>query len=865
MAEPTLMMKQYLEIKEQYSDAILFFRLGDFYEMFYDDAKVASEILNIALTGKNCGQEERAPMCGVPYHSVEPYIAKLIAAGLKVAICEQTEAPQKGKKLVDREVVRLITPGTILDGDFLASKTTNYMCCIFKDTGGAGITFCEVSTGDIMTTSFIYGNETLNIIDELARFAPVEIIINIDGYEDAELKKYIDEKTEARLELCNDAYFLPENAEALISSHFKDMNDELNQYSACATGALLSYILQTQQMDPQHIRNLEVYESAQYMGLDQSARRNLEIVESMRDKRKTHSLFWVLDDTKTAMGSRILKNWLLRPLLNCAKINHRLNAVASFKGDNIARDNVREVLCYISDLERAISRIVMGSANPRDLVKMRESIKWLPRLKKELEFFDAPLIKEISDFDELYDIYDILVRGIVEDPPLAMRDGKIIQKGYNEELDRLRVIRDKGTGAMAEVENAERERTGIKNLKVKYNKVFGYYIEISNMYKDRVPDDYIRKQTITTGERYITQRLKEIEDEVLGAAEKIAALEYKLFGEIRDILASQVDRIQRTARCVATVDALCALAEVAYKNNYTYPVVDMSDSIEISGGRHPVVEKVLRGSLFVPNDTSINTSDRRLTILTGPNMAGKSTYMRQAALIIIMAQIGSFVPCDSCKIGVVDKVFTRVGASDDLAAGQSTFMVEMSEVAGILKNATGKSLLILDEIGRGTSTYDGLSIAWAVLEYCAQKIKAKTLFATHYHELTALEGKMDGVVNNSIAVKKRNDDIIFLRKIVQGGADESYGIEVAKLAGVPDKITKRAKEILEGIESEGTQIRVISNGRRIQKDASAQIGFDAFAGNEIVEELKKIDPNVLTPIEALGKLFELSKKAKEGV
>ena len=864
MADPTPMMKQSFEVKEKYQDAILFFRLGDFYEMFYDDAKVASAVLNIALTKKNCGKEEPAPMCGVPFHAADAYIAKMVAAGYKVAICEQAEDPALAKGIVKREVVRVVTPGTILNDELLSQRVINYMCCVFKSGSGAGIAFCEASTGEMMTTSFTEDAEN-RIIDEIARFAPVEIIENIETHENKNIKSFIENGTSAMPILYNDAYFDSEYTSKVVREQFGENAERLDELMTSACGAILSYIAATQQTQPMHIKNIEVYTSAQYMSLDKSARRNLELTESMRDKGKRGSLFWVLDDTKTPMGSRTMKNWVLRPLLNCASINGRLAAVSELYDDMQKREEIRGLLCYISDIERVIGRIVMGTANAKDLGRLRDSLPYLPKIKEVLKGFGCSLLKEqYENLDALEDIYDLLSRAIVDEPPFTLRDGGIIREGFSEERDALADARDGGSKILSEVENEEREVTGIKNLKVKYNKVFGYYIEISNGNLDKVPDYYIRKQTVVNGERFITPKLKEIEGIVLGASEKIIALEYKLFSEIRDKVAREVARVQKTARAIGMLDALASLASVAQKNGYNCPVVDMSDIIDIKSGRHPVVEKMLKDTLFVPNDTYMDIGGSRMSIVTGPNMAGKSTYMRQTALIVIMAQIGSFVPAESCRVGVVDKVFTRVGASDDLSAGQSTFMVEMSEVAEILREATKKSLLILDEIGRGTSTYDGLSIAWAVLEHCALKIGAKTLFATHYHELTQLEEKIEGIKNLSIAVKKRDDDIIFLRKIIKGAADESYGIEVAKLAGVPAPVINRAKKILASIESENAEISVVSKGRpRKQEENTAQIGFGSMIANELADELKSIDPNILSPYEALSKLFELKKKAEE--
>jgi len=865
MAGLTPMMKQYFEIKEQNQDAILFFRLGDFYEMFYDDAKIASSVLNIALTGKSCGLEERAPMCGVPFHAADSYIAKLIMAGYKVAICEQDEDPATAKGLVKRRVVRTVTPGTILDDAHLETKTANYLGSIYVDGDRCAVAFCEVSTGEMMTTCFSGDDTDSKILDEIARFCPSEVIININGWENKTVKEFIEHKTGAMLTLYNDVYFEITYTGEMLRTHFGEENiKNIDEESICACGAILSYVEKTQQIDPKHIKVPEVYSAAQYMLIDNAAIRNLELVESLSERDKKGTLLWVLDKTKTPMGQRTLKNWIVRPLLSPAEIALRHGAVEMLAKNMPERENLREILSYISDMERVMSRIVMGSANAKDLLRLRQSLEVLPSLKAQLSFFESPLIQRcVENIDEMPHIYDVLKRAIVDEPPHTVREGGMIQDGFNEELDRLKEAKEGGSGFLAEVENEEREVTGIKNLKVKFNRVFGYYIEISKVNLDKVPDYYIRKQTVVNGERFITPRLKEIEGIVLGASEKMIALEYKIFQDIRQMVAAELVAVQKTAGAIGVCDTLASLADVAARENYVCPTVDLSDDIDIKDGRHPVVEKVLKNSLFVPNDTYFG-KDGKMAIITGPNMAGKSTYMRQSALIVIMAQMGSFVPAKSARVGIVDKVFTRVGASDDLFSGKSTFMVEMSEVAEIIKNATPKSLLILDEIGRGTSTYDGLSIAWAVLEHCVRKIGAKTLFATHYHELTQLEGKIDGVINLSIACKKRDDDIIFLRKIVKGGADESYGIEVAKLAGVPKEITDRAKKILNSIESENGEIQIVSKGGRKKEEApTMQMGFSGMVESEIIDIIKNTDINVLSPIEAMNVLYELSKKAKE--
>jgi len=859
----TPMMKQYLEIKEENKDSILFFRLGDFYEMFYEDAKIASSVLNIQLTGKACGEEEKAPMCGVPFHAADSYIARLILAGYKVAICEQDEDPALAKGIVKRRVVRVVTPGTILDDDHLATKTTNYLGSLYVDDSGCAIAFCEVSTGEMMTTALPAG-ESGKIFDEIARFAPVEIIVNLKAWENRDIKNFIENKTGAMLTLYNDIYFQPSYTGEIMSTYFgADKAEKLPMECVCASGAIFSYVEKTQQIDPKHIKYPEVYSAAQYMLIDNTAIKNLEIAQSLSEGSKRGSLFWVLDKTKTPMGQRTLKNWLLRPLLSPSDIAQRHDAVGSLCKNMQARDEMRETLSYILDIERVVSRIVMGSANARDLLRLSQSLEVMPSLRKQLVELGNPFFKNCADdIDPMEQLQSLLKRAIVDEPPLTVREGGMIRDGFSEELDALRDAQKGGQGLLSEVENEEREQTGIKNIKVKFNRVFGYYIEISNSNLDKVPDYYIRKQTVVNGERFITPRLKEIEGMVLGAGEKIVALEFKLFTELKAKVAEEVVALQKIASAIGRADAICSLSEVAARENYVCPTVDLSDEIDIKDGRHPVVEKVLKNSLFVPNDTYLGHGSR-MAIITGPNMAGKSTYMRQTALIAIMAQMGSFVPAKSCRIGIVDKVFTRVGASDDLMSGKSTFMVEMSEVAQIIKNATSKSLLILDEIGRGTSTYDGLSIAWAVLEHCVKKINAKTLFATHYHELTQLEGKLDNVVNLSIAVKKREDDILFLRKIIKGGADESYGIEVACLAGVPKEITDRAKKILKSIESENGEITVTSSGGRKKAEPEGQMAFSGMIGQELIDIIKNTDVNILSPIEAMNVLYDLSKRAKE--
>ncbi len=860
MSKLTPMMTQYLKIKEEYQDSILFFRLGDFYEMFFDDAKLASRELEISLTGRNCGQEERAPMCGIPYHAAEGYISKLVSKGYKVAICEQGEIDESRKGIVERTVTRVITPGTVLNEDLLNERKTNYMCAVYKKGEQRGITLCELSTGHMMATSFEDDKNLLKLVEEMYRFKPVEAVVNLEAYENETLKKYALEHN-VNLELLNDTFFEEDFTRKEVYSKFAQKSADLNSLMSTATGALLYYLKQTQHMSPDHIIDIDVYESSQFMEIDSSAHKNLEITENTRDRKKKGSLLWVLDDTKTTMGSRTIKSWLIRPLLNCLKINERQNAVEDFINNMPMREDLREAMINILDVERITGRIIMGTANARDLVRLKVSLSYLPEVKEILKNSTSELLqKQNNEIEDLSEITELIERGIVDEPPLILRDGGIIKEGFCEELDELKRIRDGGHSIIVELETAEKEKTGIKNLRIAFNKVFGYYIEVSKGNIDKVPEHYVRKQTTVNTERYITDDLKKVEDSVLGASEKSIALEYKLFQEIRQKIASQVDKIQKTARAIGVIDALASLACVAAKNNFVRPEVDLSDKLFIKEGRHPVVEQVTH-DLFVPNDTILDCDLNRLAIITGPNMAGKSTYMRQIALIAIMAQMGSFVPAKSCRVGIVDKLYTRIGASDDLNAGQSTFMVEMSEVAEIISGATQRSLLILDEIGRGTSTFDGLSIAWAVLEYCASKLKAKTLFATHYHELTDIEDKIEGVLNYRVAVKKRGDDIIFIRKIVRGGADESYGIEVAKLAGVPGEIINRAKKILAGLESGEGEIKI--RGTQKRQHSEDQLGFDSIREKEIINQLKLIDVNTLSPIEALSELYKLSQLAKE--
>ena len=863
MAEITPMMQQYLEIKEQNKDAILFFRLGDFYEMFNEDAKLASRELDLTLTTRDRGkpEEERVPMCGVPYHSCDGYIARLIAKGYKVAICEQTEDPAKAKGLVKRDIIRVITPGTV-DSSMLEGSRSNYICGLYMDEERAGVCFCDITTGKTHATAFSGGDLNESVANELGRFHPVEAVVNDGAYGREALVSLLREKFGCRVENYGERRFNLADAQRRAEGQFgKEAAAALpqgNPTALMALGGLLDYLYETQKTDLSHINSLEYYEQGRFLELDLTARRNLELTETLRNKEKRGSLLWVLDKTKTAMGGRLLRSWLERPLLDLAAIDRRLSAVEALVGDTVGREELILSLSGISDMERLIGRVVYGSAGGRDMASLRASLENLPQVKAKLAPFAAGRLGELAaSLDELQDVYQLLCQAIVDDPPFSVREGGFIRDGYDGEVDRLRGILSGGKGVIAEVEAREREKTGIKSLKVGYNKVFGYYIEVSRSYYDQVPADYIRKQTLANCERFITQELKDLEHTVLTASDRVIALEYDLFTALREKVGAHMARIQATAAAVAELDTLCAFAAVASKNNYCRPTVDDGDVIEIHDGRHPVVEQVLKGSLFVPNDTYMGRQESRVAIITGPNMAGKSTYMRQVALITLMAQVGSFVPARSARIGVVDRIFTRIGASDDLSAGQSTFMVEMTEVSDILKHATSRSLLILDEIGRGTSTFDGMSIARAVLEHCAdrKKLGCKTLFATHYHELTELENTLPGVKNFNIAVKARGEDIVFLRKIIPGGADRSYGIEVAKLAGLPESVVRRARAVLRELEE--------SSGHRPQLLAAPQqdqVSLEALGEAEVIDRLRRTQPDTLSPMEALNLLYELKQK-----
>ena len=864
MAELTPMMQQYLQIKEQNQDAILFFRLGDFYEMFGADAKMASRELDLTLTSRDKSKdkpiEERMPMCGVPYHAADSYIARLIAKGYKVAICEQTEDPAQAKGLVKRDIIRVVTPGTVIDSACLDEGRSNFCAGIYLDDDYAAVCVCDITTGKAHATAFSGGERVKQLINELGRFSPAEAVVNETAFFDETLHSFLQDKLNCHLEKLPSGRFQMEASERLIRRQFGD--DALHRLPRdnpavfLALGALLSYLHETQKTDLSHVDDLEYYRRGQFMELDLTARRNLELTETLRSKEKKGSLLWVLDKTKTAMGGRMIRSWLERPLLSVTEIDRRNAAVAALAENTMAREELILALQGISDMERLVGRIVYGTAGGRDLVSLRTAMERLPQVKAQLSCFDKGRLCQLNEeLDDLNDLAALIGQTLVDEPPFSVREGEMIREGFDPEVDRLRSILHGGKDVIVRMEAAEKERTGIRTLKIGYNKVFGYYIEVSNSFKDQVPESYIRKQTLVNGERYITQELKDLEHDILSANDRITALEYQLFTDLRLHIAAQAARVQQAAALVAELDALCSLAAVAVKNNYCCPVVDESGVIEIHDGRHPVVEQMRRDSMFVPNDTYMGVKDDRVAIITGPNMAGKSTYMRQVALIVLMAQIGSFVPARAARIGVVDRIFTRIGASDDLSAGQSTFMVEMTEVSDILKSATADSLLILDEIGRGTSTFDGMSIARAVLEYCAdpKKLGAKTLFATHYHELTALEGELPGVRNYNIAVRTRGEDIIFLRKIISGGADRSYGIEVAKLAGLPRQVLTRARHILQELEDEAGK----PHAAPAETD---QVSLEALSESAVIDQLRRAQVDTLSPLEALNLLYELKNK-----
>ena len=861
MAELTPMKKQYLAIKEQHPDCLLFFRLGDFYEMFDEDAKVAAEELNLTLTtrDRNKPPEERTPMCGVPYHSAEAYIARLIAKGYKVAICEQTEDPAQAKGLVDREVIRVVTPGTLIEENLLEEGKNNFLAALCANQEGAGLCFGDISTGEVSLTYFPAEGWMRRAVNELARFAPREVLLS-PGAEEPALVDYLQNKLGCRVERAGAARFDREAAWGQVRRQFTEGLDQVPQEAEAAiqaAGALLSYLYETQKTDLSYLHTLRYYAAGQFLELDPVARRNLELTETLRGKEKKGSLLWVLDKTKTAMGGRLLRSWMERPLLDPVAISRRLEAVGWLVDNPIQREELVQLLREVPDLERLISRVVYGTAGARDLVALAAGLDRLPLLQNHLPDKAPSLLAKVrQDMEGLPELTALIARGIVDEPPFSVREGGLIRPGYHPDVDQLRELLTDTKGVIAKLEAAEKEKTGIKSLKVGFNKVFGYYIEVSKSYYDQVPEHYIRKQTLVNCERYITQELKDMEHTILSAQDRVVALEYQLFCQIRDQAAAQAPRVQEIAAAVAQADVLASFAAVAAENDYCMPRVDNSDKLEITEGRHPVVEKMLKDSLFVPNDTYMDCKDHRAAILTGPNMAGKSTYMRQVALMVILAQMGSFVPARTAHIGVVDRIFTRIGASDDLAGGQSTFMVEMTEVAELLRHATPRSLLILDEIGRGTSTYDGMAIARAVLEWCAnpRRLGAKTLFATHYHELTVLEGQLPGVKNFNIAARKKKDEIIFLRKIVPGGADQSYGIEVAGLAGLPPKLIRRAREILQELESQQDAPR-----RPAAREAK-QVSLTALGEEEVLDILRSTTVESLTPIQAMNLLYELRGK-----
>ena len=879
IGELTPMMKQYMQTKEEYKDCILFYRLGDFYEMFFDDALTASKELEITLTGKNCGLEERAPMCGIPYHAVDSYLNRLVSKGYKVAICEQVEDPKTAKGIVKREVIRVVTPGTNLDTQGLDETKNNYIMCIVYMADRYGLSVADVTTGEYLVTEL---DSQTKLMDELYKFMPSEIVCNeafyMSGLDLDDLKN----RLHMAIYSLEAWYFDDALCRETLQEHFKVASLEgigLSDYECgmIASGALLKYLEETQKNSLSHMSRLTRYATGNYMVLDSATRRNLELVETLREKQKRGSLLWVLDKTKTAMGARTLRKYVEQPLIDKESIVKRLDAVAELKDNAICREEIREYLNPVYDLERLVGKITYQSANPRDLIAFQSSLSMLPSVKCILKDMESDLLKEIyEELDPLEELCDLVGRAIQEEPPLAMKEGGIIKDGYNEEVDRLRKAKSEGKNWLADLETKEREKTGIKNLRIRYNKVFGYYLEVTNSFKDLVPDYYTRKQTLANAERYIIPELKELEDTILGAEDKLCALEYELDCDVRNTIAAELTRIQRTAKAVAKLDVIASLALVAERNNYVRPKINEKGVIDIRDGRHPVVEKMIPNDMFIANDTYLDDKKQRISIITGPNMAGKSTYMRQAALIVLMAQLGSFVPASSANIGLVDRIFTRVGASDDLASGQSTFMVEMNEVANILRNATSKSLLILDEIGRGTSTFDGLSIAWAVVEYISNSklLGAKTLFATHYHELTELEGKISNVNNYCIAVKEKGDDIVFLRKIVKGGADKSYGIQVAKLAGVPDPVINRAKEIVEelvtaditgkvkDIAVQGSETKKKTQKKLDEVDLTQFSLFDTVKDDDVLNELKELDIIHMTPMDAMNKLYQLQNKLR---
>lgn len=881
MAEYSPMMQHYLKTKEEYKDCILFYRLGDFYEMFFDDALVVSKELELTLTGKDCGQAERAPMCGIPFHAAETYLNRLVANGHKVAICEQVEDPKQAKGIVKREVIRIVTPGTNLNTQALDETKNNYLMSIVYLGEKIGVSIADFSTGDYFVTELSSGSE---LIDEINKFVPSEIITNeyfsMSGID----LTAVNDKLGITMSTLDSWYFDEDTCIKKLLTHFKvGVLDGLGlkDYTAgtIAAGALLLYLYEMQKGSVDHITSIVPYTTGKYMLIDSSSRRNLELVETMREKQKKGSLLWVLDKTKTAMGARALRSMIEQPLINKEDILKRQAGIEECNNRAIDREEIREYLNPVYDLERIMTKISCKSANPRDLIAFRNSLEMLPHIKKLIGTMESDLFADcFANLDDLADIYSLISSAIVEEPPITIREAGIIKEGFSKEADELRRAKTEGKEWLAQLEAREKEATGIKNLKVKYNKVFGYYLEVTNSFKDLVPADWVRKQTLTNAERYTTDELKKLEDVILGAEDKLCSLEYDLFNEVRDSIAAEVRRIKSTARAIAEIDVYTALSVVAQQYNYVKPAINEKGIIDIKNGRHPVVEKMIRNDMFVANNTYLDNAKNRISIITGPNMAGKSTYMRQTALIVLMAQIGSFVPAQEANIGIVDRIFTRVGASDDLASGQSTFMVEMTEVANILRNATPKSLLILDEIGRGTSTFDGLSIAWAVVEYIANTklLGAKTLFATHYHELTELEGTLDGVNNYCIAVKENGDDIVFLRKIIKGGADKSYGIQVAKLAGVPDTVIERAKELVADLSDADISLKardiaqyskkqekLVNSYKKVDDlDVKQMSLFDTVNNDDIIEDIKALDISNMTPIDALNTLYKLQGRVK---
>ncbi len=873
MAEFSPMMQHYLDTKKQYSDCVLFYRLGDFYEMFYEDAEIVSKELELTLTGKDCGQEKRAPMSGIPYHAADSYIAKLIEKGYKVAICEQVEDPKQAKGIVKREVVRVVTPGTVIESNLLDEKKNNYIMAIYKSGLYFGISVCDITTGEFLSTQICEHNNFARLLDEISRYSPAEIIVSdmmfnskteIDKIRER-FKVYISKEDE---EFFDGEYELLSGMYNIIDDKNEKINDLAEKKLAIyAINALLKYLEDTQKTGLEHINTIKIYNTTRYMALDINARRNLELTEKMRDKSKKGTLLWVLDKTSTSMGGRMLRRWLNDPLIDRAEINQRLDAVEEMKDSIILRGDIIDSLKSVYDIERLAGKIAYGNANGRDLIALKNSVKQLPGIKHILATTGAGMLKYIyEEMDTLEDVYEIIEKSIVEDPPIGVKDGGLIKIGYDPEIDKLKSATTDGKKWLLDLETKEKEETGIKNLKIGFNKVFGYFLEVTKSNLSLVPERYIRKQTLANAERYITEELKQLENQILGAEERVVILEYNAFSEIRASIEKQIQRIQKTASLISELDVIASFATVAEELNYVKPEVDNDGIIDIKEGRHPVIEKMISSNNFVPNDTYLDKKDNRLAIITGPNMAGKSTYMRQVALITLMAQVGSFVPASYARIGIVDKIFTRVGASDDLSMGQSTFMVEMMEVATILKEATKDSLVILDEIGRGTSTYDGLSIAWAVAEFIADKEKcgAKTLFATHYHELTDLENKIEGVKNYSIAVKEKGEDIIFLRKIVDGGTDESYGVHVARLAGVPQVVTQKANEILQSLERKNVMTnRVIAQSPKTNINPDKSLDIYNYKVAEVAHEIDKIDFNQLTPIDALNTLVRIKEKLVE--